>query len=426
MGPKQNARKSKVMQGGSGDGDEIITKQVSTFKISLVLNFQFDYYVMSTAVLKVIAAARKGSYVDITLISKTLAVSKDSITVQSLDALLCHFQAEVPAVVEPKDAPNLQCSTFFKKRMMALTGLSVLYGHAITIREKDIELLLKTSWPDMFRWMQFFNDAYVTKRLGDEGQNDVMYHLLLDVFLAFLVVQNGCTAKFVTETPGAVRMVTQLWIREGLDKPVPSIDMKSSTEAAFVLLLAIEDKPSKEVLDELVEGANSVGEQLSVVLQTRLKFALNSGGELLKVAEILAEVVVRVTISQHSHPLRQEFLSHGMVPFMVNCLATIATKLSLDGTAGAVSSIIGIFTHGFRFICHMFYATSGVQWVLQAVEAGFLEAFVACDPMFPLFSVQERDRILSLFSESFMPFLIFLPVVIASSDAIKRIEMQNA
>ncbi len=120
---------------------------------------------------------------DLMLVSQTLIKSKECITAQVLDVLLCHFQlSKVPSIVE---ASTFRSNPSVEKCIGAHVGLAVLYAHRDAIAAKDVEMLLKTTWPGVFCWMQYFYTACVTKQLGSPEQNQSMLDNLIGMLLTF-------------------------------------------------------------------------------------------------------------------------------------------------------------------------------------------------------------------------------------------------
>ncbi len=219
-------------------------------------------------------------------------------------------------------------------------------------------------------------------------------------------------------------MATQLWIQKGLVQtqslfPDSVVTAKEASQVLFQILE--EHEPSNEALDEVVEGANNCGDGLSIVdiLQTRLKFALRGGQEFANVANYLLYALGRLT--SRTHALHQEFLKKGTVLIVVNCLTDLAAKASFNEYSDPKSFVADNVALCFQYVCLTFYTTPGVQWVLQAVHCGLLEAFVACGPMYPFFRQIGEIASFPSFQRHF-----FLPVVSASADALSRAQARSA
>ncbi|KLO13749.1 hypothetical protein SCHPADRAFT_997073 [Schizopora paradoxa] len=385
--------------------------------------------------MKVLTAARNGSSDAIMFVGRTLAKSKESITVEAVDALLCHFEESTPTFKPTEITFDLHRDPAYKKHIAALTGMSFLHCHEDAVWTEDLGLLMKTSWSDVFRWMEFLYASYSSKKPSALGNDDkeLLPHLMMGSLLTFLAVQKEISPHFVTQTPGAIRMATQLWMREAL-VPVNSAQPKSLSsikEGTLLIYLALGRDPTSQVLDEVVEGANTAGLGLSMpaAWQARFTSSFEAGGELGRDTGMLAEVLTRLTILEFPHPLQEDFLSHGTIPFIMDCLSATAARAFPDGRSldpEIVDHILPAILPGFRFICCVFHVAFDVQWLLQAIDAGFLDLFVKCTPMFPVFDKQVKEVLLALFVESLMPSLIHLPVVLACADALKRLEDQNS
>ncbi|KLO13748.1 hypothetical protein SCHPADRAFT_928296 [Schizopora paradoxa] len=409
MGTSRDARTSTSTRNDVGNGGRILTE-------------------------KVLEAARKGSTVELKLISNTFESSIHFISVQAVEAILCNLKADaVPKLEQQNLSSNLNrySDPKFRRQFVALTGVATIQSQPDGINVRGLQPLLRNSWPDVFPWIQFFfHPPSDTKLPGARGFEEAISRLLLGALNTFLAVQEQSTSRFVSQTPGAARIAIQLWIREGLSvDPAKSAQPDSlARTSSLVVLLALGDEPTIKILDEVVEGAGAEGDQFSkrlpVILQKYMKFAFDAGGELAQVPEVVS-ILVKLTTSHHSHPLPKAFLSQGMVPFIVKYIASLAAKLFSEGYPKAASPLNSIFLHCFQYICYTFYATDGVQNASQAIDAGLLEAFIAWSPTLPFLSAKEQDHILDLFSDSIMPLLVYLPVLFASISAIDRVEAQN-
>ncbi|KLO13747.1 hypothetical protein SCHPADRAFT_344691 [Schizopora paradoxa] len=281
--------------------------------------------------------------------------------------------------------------------------------------------------------MQFLFNIYSPSKSDPNLQalvegKDPISVLLLGVFNAFLGVQKAYSANLVTETPGAVRLATQLWIREGLDGS-KLMQPKSLTKVALLVFqVVLGDKPTSKALDEVIEGADAEGEPVSKrlpsLLQSYMRFTLDFGGDLANVTEVI-EALVRMTSSNHSHPVSQAFVSQGMVPFVVKLITSLDATLPHERSLENAPLLNPMFFHGFQYICNSFYASASVQHVVQAIDAGFLEVFVAWGIALPSLTAKEHDHVLHLFSDSLIPLLVYLPVLSASERALKRIDEQS-
>ncbi|KLO13750.1 hypothetical protein SCHPADRAFT_997074 [Schizopora paradoxa] len=408
MGTNRNAQTSMPTRNPAGRGDGIITE-------------------------KVIAAARKGSIVDLALISTTFEKSREAVSVPAVEALLCQLKADaIPKLENTRLSSNSNrfFDPKFKRQMAAITGIAALTLHLGGTGVRGLPPLLKSSWPNVFPWMQFFFGCPSDEKSYEIRGHEVPASLvLLGTFSTFLAIQDVVGSKLVQQTPGAARLATQLWIREALD-PMrwfvrPNNYVK---DVSLVLIYVLGDKPSIKVLDEVVEGADAEGDGLSQrlpkLVQKYLEYALNTEGELNNITEIL-DILVILTNTPHSHPLKEAFFSHGMVPFMVKYLASLGAKLPSSRSPGIASPLDTMFVHGFRYICLSFYESSGVRLILKAIEAGFLETFVAWSTSFPYFTAKDQGTVVGIFLDSFILQTIYLPVLFATEDAIKRIEAKN-
>ncbi|KLO13751.1 hypothetical protein SCHPADRAFT_928299 [Schizopora paradoxa] len=391
---------------------------------------------------KVLTAARNGSISAITLVGRTLEESGEHYTVEAIDSLLCHFRENAPTFNRTEISFDAHKDPAYKKHTAALIGISALHAYKDAINTEELGNLLKTSWQNVFLWVEFLYASYSSKQPSAQGQNDEdsLPHLLMGSFLTFLRVDGELSPHFVTQTPGAMRMTTQLWIHEGLDPGNSAgprgLDLIQDGTIAFYLALGPE--PTIEVLNEIVEGlnevvegANIVGQGLSIpsIWQARFRSSFGAGGEPGQATYLLVDMLTRLTVVDFTHRLQDVFLSHGTLPLMINCLSTTGARLFSDGrtpTSITVNSVLPIILPGFRYISCMFHVTPDIQWILQAIDAGFLELFVRCSPMFPIFPVQVQEIILECFFTALSPTLIHLPVILALADAMKRLKVQKA
>ncbi|KLO13746.1 hypothetical protein SCHPADRAFT_997070 [Schizopora paradoxa] len=381
---------------------------------------------------QVLAAARRGSFYELMQVSEALLSSKELFTAQLLDVLLCQFQSAVPT--------NMSSSTFLtdpgvQQRIGVFGALHLLFARKDAIVAKDIQALLKTTWPDTFSWMQYFYTANITNQYGTSGSDEFMLNMLIGVFLLFLVAQNDCDSKFVTKTPGAARLATQLCLKKALiikEVQKGPIDMNTIIkpyEAIRVLFMTIQEleEQGDRILDEVVEAVRITGEGLTMpeILQNRIQIALRAGLEETKIFADLIQLTSRFTLNRLAHPIRQDIVEMDMVPFAVKSLAELAARVSINDCSNPDLLVSNSVVLGFEFICYMFNTRPGTQWVLQALNAGFLEMFVAWSPMFPFFPAADRERILLFLSTQFMPYLVSFPVLLASEDILKQMDAQK-
>ncbi|KLO06775.1 hypothetical protein SCHPADRAFT_910047 [Schizopora paradoxa] len=411
MGMQKHKRPSKLSQAQrriSGDLDGVLSKQV-------------------------LAGAKRGSLEELMQVSKTLVSSEDNFTAQLLDVILCHFQSNVPT--------NLDSSANFtnghvKKCINALMALHLLFICEDAVVASDIKILLRASWRGVFGWMQFFYDTSVANPVEIQkltGATASVLDMLIGVFLLFLVAQKECQMKFVTQTPGVARLATRLWIEkefigdESQGSTVSASNCSKSiiapSDASRLLFLTVNEERDDKVLDEVVEAARTAAKGLSIpeILRNRTKLALRGGREYIKSVGGFFQLMGRLTVFHPSHSLRLAFVESEMVPFVVKSLGELAAKVSVNDCLDSNLYVAGCVTYGFQFICYMFNTTLGTQWVLQAINAGFLEVFIAWSPMFPFFPAEEREDILSLLRKYFMPFLVYSPVLLAAEVGSQRL-----
>ncbi|KLO13339.1 hypothetical protein SCHPADRAFT_369996 [Schizopora paradoxa] len=260
--------------------------------------------------------------------------------------------------------------------ILALAGVSD-FAKEIGKNRAVTEIMYK-GWPGAFAWMQFWFGAITDREHEldqDPKHSEGIVDILCQALTTFLSIPR--LAKLVVSTLGASILVTHLW-RRGDDSELSKIKGRHLGSTVMHMMLSEEGRDSERLLVEMLVAMDGKPSAIAVTALARLRNILD--GEDFTVRKLWEPLfIVEHLITGVNDAVRNALLA-------LPCIRVVGTVLSRlldvpfvqdDPTYRLAHRLIVLC-----FICfkRAMQHANGVPWVLQCLEAGFLESFVNCCP----------------------------------------------
>ena len=357
--------------------------------------------------------------------------------------------------------------------LVALTKLgNVIYSRHPLVAVADIEKRSLGAWDGVFKWCLFM----YTTRVVSNGTpiSPELRRSTMDIIggVLYSLSRSNEVRKVMVGTPGSIELVTRLWIIE--DEPaVPSGLPIPVNSAALDGLLTIPDwkteksigendkpkipkqwkeedkrettsisrrKAARSMLNRVVAAAGGFPSHVVEMALSRLRTATSTDARMHEPRTPIFLDLIGHLSSVPDHQFRLGFLSEGMTALAAK-LAVKAVGLldALSASGGGGSSQIALCRsnpavspheeglHGtliasLGFLANTLESTDGFTWVIKAVSAGLLQAWVgAARHMHRFDNRGDADMVISILNKTVPKYMVYKSVVTNVESAIRNI-----
>lgn len=362
--------------------------------------------------------------------------------------------------------------------LVALTKLgNVIYSRHPLVAVADIEKKSLGAWDGVLKWCLFMYTTRVVSNgtlISPERRRSAM-----DIIGGVLYSLSRSTEvrKVMVDTPGSIELVTRLWIIEdepacpsGLSIPVNSAaldglltvphwkpeksigkndkpkDSKQQEEEDKREATAISRrKAARSMLNRVVAAAGGSPSRVVEMALSRLRMATSTNARMHEPGTPIFLDLIGHLSSVPDHQFRLGFLSEGMTALAAKLAVKavgLLDALSASGGGGspqialpksnpAVSpheeELHGVLIASLGFLANTLESTDGFTWVIKAVSAGLLQAWVgAARHMHRFDSRGDEDMVISILNKTVPKYMVYKSVVTNVESAIKKINEDGA
>ncbi|KAK0469609.1 uncharacterized protein EV420DRAFT_1495591 [Desarmillaria tabescens] len=327
-----------------------------------------------------------------------------------IDMFFFHLNKEPPA--------DFSRATYEKtpdadRAFMSLLGLSKISNF---LRDgHPYEQQMVDDWPGAFKWSVYL----VAGRVQSPEATPQSKRSTLDVITAawYSISRTDPVRNIMAATPGTVEVATQLWINED------SRNMAASTAGlptASACLDALLSDGVGDCLDRVVKAGGGNADSIAQLAVSRLKTAINNA-QMNHTAIVIYLDLIGHLCRKPRHPLRHAFLNLNIIP-MFTKIALNALKM-LNERAPDIMLDVMVSSMCFMFNC--LESTDGFTWVIQAVNAGLLTAWVDSSPYFHRLHPEDRDTVVSIIRDIVPRYLVYRSVINAINGAMSKLDDES-
>ncbi|TFK65802.1 hypothetical protein BDN72DRAFT_845110 [Pluteus cervinus] len=375
---------------------------------------------------KIIEGARKGSLRELKtlatswhLLPNPLSEGNQSIFFHHLNSLEVPIKADI-------DFDGAQ-ALMPRGAMEALLSLSALarlpecicvlatdpYGHEIT-----------QAWPGVFKWGAFLYTFLVHISSPNHVTNPKFVSIRRGIRRAIsgswsAVATSRSAKELMLKTRGVMEIAVGLWIFE--DDPTTSV---ADVSAPSLLLTHLARANDKETMDHILSAAGGDLEKIAKLSLRRLKDAFNAPlFEFNSLDAALAFGLVAWFCRAPTPGIVEALLQNGAVSICVKLLIRIAFVFNERHPGDSIRpGFIKMMTRDFACLKSILDTIPGPPWVLQAIDAGLLTAFVECSPVY--YDLEHSDFVVvsSTITHTIPRYLAYYGIVQAMDSALSKLE----
>ena len=336
------------------------------------------------------------------------------------------------------------------------------------------------AWPGIFAWCSFL---YSTRIEPGDTIAPALRRITMDVIgeVIYSLCHFENVRETIAETPGAIELVTRIWLVE--DRcPIPTTTSGPVNTSALEILLSFpawfnppnEDRLHHESLDPvdidvaIMMGRETLAGERDSVVRPRLDRVVSAAGggvshlvglilsrlraitaddELIRGPGTCAtlDLIGQLCRSQ-THPLRFKFLDKGLITTVTKLAVTVVGMLdavTVDATNGRrqiTSSGMGTaeLSHDrqrrlladalascFTVVFNTMESTNGHTWVKEAVSEGLLQAWVDAAGHKQYFSSGDAEMVVELMEISIPKYMVYKSVINPVNAALKKIKHEG-
>ncbi|KZP20990.1 hypothetical protein FIBSPDRAFT_954168 [Athelia psychrophila] len=281
------------------------------------------------------------------------------------------------------EASESLASTRAFASLLGFTNLGIL-GNDKAGRQAAERLL--QAWPGIFKWAFYF----FTSRVKSTAQPPQ--------------IRRNAVRLAALETPGAVEMATFIWFFED-SIPAPSMLKFPICTMALDSLLRMGDVGN---LNRVMAASGGNADGIAKLVMKRIKIEMRKPA-----IETMHATPSIHLLGKFSHPpqhlLRYAFVAHGAVGTMTHLLLACITQMATSQTECHHQVIMGCFVYIRN--APQSNCTDGFKWVLEAVKAGLLLAFVNASPHYSMMPPRHQEYILEIIELIVPRYLVYRTVI---------------
>ncbi|TFK60784.1 hypothetical protein BDN72DRAFT_965518 [Pluteus cervinus] len=287
------------------------------------------------------------------------------------------------------------------------------------------------AWPGIFKWSAFFYTSRVQVFNTDEdtdttsSQRRSRRGIIRDVIVGSWcsLALSKSAKKVMLETRGVVDIAARLWIFEdalNVSKVTPFCD---GVPMGSFLLEILSNGGDQAALDNVLPAA---GGDIGVIAQTlvsRLKKTVKSPEFARNPVDGIFIFHFITRLCNVKPEMHESLLDHGAVPVCVKLLIQVACVMN-EGSHNATdrANFIELIVLAFQFLWLSLEDTIGLPWVLEAISAGLITAFVECSPVYDDLEPDDYAIILVTIVDTIPKYLAYCSVAQAMDTALLRLE----
>ncbi|KDR83114.1 hypothetical protein GALMADRAFT_263522 [Galerina marginata CBS 339.88] len=426
---------------------------------------------------KVLDAARRGTKRELVeLANLWLNMGPELLEMDLLSVFFAHLKPTLIPTVNPNNiASGLYNTPAADRAWVCLVALTKL-GNIIAplhpqVNLAKIETQVMQGWEGIYKWCLFMFTTRVAQN-GADGTGNISPDIrrsTMDVLggVLYSLSRSEKVRQVMVETEGSLELATRLWIVEDTG-PVPTSLPIPTATAALDALLTIADwnpqfpedendeDPQKQeetvklevigiargkrvraMLDRVVAAAGGSATNIVGLAVSRLRTATSNNAKMHEPRTALTLDLIGHLARTPDHALRLGFLSAGMTAFM----AKLAVKIGglLEGNArpqiglgfmnpmpngqSQAEGLQDALIASLGFLSNTLESTDGFSWVVKAIHAGLLQAWVsAARDMHRFSSREDAEMVLELLSTLVSRYLVYKSVVTAVDGAMKKLQ----
>ncbi|OSX68033.1 hypothetical protein POSPLADRAFT_1043193 [Postia placenta MAD-698-R-SB12] len=354
-----------------------------------------------------IAAARKGSETEIYFLAAHLSDILDYINPDdALDIFLLHIADDrIPTSLGDRHS---------RQADIALWSIMGLGSAVLCFSDKSPSLRrVIDAWPSILNWTEFF----LRTRMSNIGNNNLYKRVALDQL-------GGCWHTLTSlpsildtmrSSPTTLDVVMRCWIE---DEETTSINgpLWSTTLAKL-----LGENVDPEHLDRIVKAARGRADLIATYVLSRLRIATSATPVNPRHITAFVHLIGSISCVQDS-PLSDALLGGNAIWYVTKALLIISIMVNTKGTKACAEAMMMCFLY---LSCSL-EKTDGAAWVLQALEAGLLSAFVNCSQHFSKLSGDKEDivdvkDVLSIIESIIPQYLVYRSIIEEADAAVTKI-----
>ncbi|TFK68981.1 hypothetical protein BDN72DRAFT_959912 [Pluteus cervinus] len=391
---------------------------------------------------KIIDEARKGSLHELSILAKawySLPNAMDdgipSIFFHHLSSSLAEVPTEpnsdiidIEATEVGSEEDPVLIST--KRAFWSLWGITYFAALFSSFDQDPYGPEFVQAWPGIFKWSAFLYTSQVQISSTDHGSNSTptdraaVRGATRDVIAGSwsALASSEAARKRMLETHGVLDIATRLWIFEDNEDVARSTPFAEGFTFGSVLIELLMHDGDAEKLEYIISAAGGDLDRIAQTLLRRLKKDFNSSkfASLPHNSTMLFLLVRQFCDIQKPEP----FLKNGAISICVKLLLRTAFVLNqpdADISSNMKGHYVRLMLLASGFLHNFLDHGNGVPWVLQAINAGLLTAFIECSPMYE--NLENEDYITVSFAiTKILPrYLAYICVVRVMNTAFERL-----
>ncbi|TFK68986.1 hypothetical protein BDN72DRAFT_643162 [Pluteus cervinus] len=386
---------------------------------------------------EIIARARKGSLRDLVVLAQAwdtlpnpLSEGIQSIFFRHLNSSDVPIKPELTTIDIEDFRDSIASGTL--RAFWSLCALGKLTGLLSPLTTDPYGHEIVRAWPGIFKWSAFLYASHVQPPSVDPGDTTPSEKLaatrgmVRDVIATSWCALTGSKSAKTTmlQTHGVVEIAARLWVLEDDPNVTKNTPFGDGVPVGSLLLDQLSTGEGEAVVNHIITAAGGDLGRIARTSLDRLKKDFTSSQF---PADPLDSTLHFNLVAQFCRSpnleIRETFLNHGAILICVQLLIRIASVMNEEAiNPDEKKAFLQLMTMGFWFLMNFLDTTSGVPWVLQAINSGLLTAFVECSPFY--FDLKHDDyRIASATIVTTIPrYLAYLCVVQATDAAFLKLK----
>ncbi|TFK64494.1 hypothetical protein BDN72DRAFT_846539 [Pluteus cervinus] len=296
------------------------------------------------------------------------------------------------------------------------------------------------AWPGIFKWSAFFFTSRLqVPSINQSTDMSSPQRCLTRRLFRDLIAGSWCslafsksTRKVMLETPGAMDIAARLWVFEG-DSTLDVPRAMSYGEGA----------PMASQLWDLLSGEEGINNQLALnsilsavggdtgrIAQTALgrltkAFKASNFSSESQDSTIILSLIGRLgfQVFPPNPEVLQAFLDGGIIPVCIKLLIQIASAVNnRSSETDSQENFVTLMMLAYKTLVVCLDVPIGRPWVLQAINAGLLTAFVECSPLYGDLKLDDYTTVSQMIADRIPTYLAYFTVVQAMDKAFMQLE----
>ncbi|TFK65801.1 hypothetical protein BDN72DRAFT_845109 [Pluteus cervinus] len=385
---------------------------------------------------KIIDGARKGSLRDLIVLSKIWQTLPNPLS-DGIPSIFFHHlnSSEVPTEPESDfDLDDVQVSMASDtlKAFWSLSAITHLTGLLSSLATDPYGHEIVQAWPGIFKWSAFLftsrvqicstdhiTDTASAKKLA--SMRGVVRDAIAGAWCAIATSESA--RKVMLKTHGVVEIAARLWIFEDDPEVTKVTSIAGGVPVASLLLEHLSNDSDKAAMDHIISAAGGDLEEIAKTSLNRFKNALNAPEFESDPLDSILTFNLVVRFCRTTPRIGETFIKNGAILDCIELLIRVAFVLNERNPEGDdKADFIQLMIMGFWFLRYFLDTTTGTPWVLQAINAGLLTAFVECSPVY--YDLKRDDYLIAstTITHTIPRYLAYYCIVQAMDSALSKLE----